>query len=165
MDSTSLYKKLKFSKKRCAKNFFGPNREDWGAYLGKSAKIYEEKIKNKNLHETVNRSPEIVKRPPEAQGRGWGGFFGLRGPWHNALRLFLRNFFLPNIQSVWFLESHTLKYRRLTEVWVGLTEPQRQKLWSFNNFLWPNGKRYYHGTGFIWKLWYCTNHAEFFRFL
>ena len=70
------------------------------------------KIKNKNLHETVNRSLEIVKRPPKAQGRGWGGFFGLRGPWHNALRHFLRKKILGNIQSVWFLESHTLKSQK-----------------------------------------------------
>ena len=37
-------------------------------------------------------------------------------------------------------------YRRLTDVWVGLTEPLGQKSISFNNLLWENGKRYYHGT-------------------
>ena len=42
-----------------------------------------------------------------------------------------------------------LEYRRLTDVWVGLTEPLGQKSISFNNLLWENGKRYYHGTGAI----------------
>ena len=94
MDSTSLYKKLKFSKKRCAKNFFGPNNEDWGAYLGKSAKIYEGKIKNENRQETGMRSPKIEKRPPQPLGGVGSGFFGLGGPSHNALTQFPEKIFL-----------------------------------------------------------------------
>ena len=74
----------KFSKKIGAKIFFGPNPEDWGAYLGKSAKIYEEKIKNENRHETGLRSLKIEKRPRQALGGGGSGFFGLGGPSHNA---------------------------------------------------------------------------------
>ena len=41
------------------------------------------------------------------------------------------------------------EYRRLTDVWVGLTEPLGQKSIVFNNLLWQNGKMYYHGTGAI----------------
>ena len=74
----------KFSKKIGAKIFFGPNPEDWGAYLGKSAKIYEEKIKNENRHETGLSRPKIEKRPRQALGVGGSGFFGLGGPSHYA---------------------------------------------------------------------------------
>ena len=45
-----------------------------------------------------------------------------------------------------FVFAFSHRYRRLTDVWVGLTEPLGQKSISFNNLLWENGKRYYHGT-------------------
>ena len=84
----------KFSKNLGAKIFLGPNLEDWGAYLGKSAKIYEEKIKNKNRHETGLRSPKIEKRPPQPLGGVGSGFFGLGGPSHNASTQFPEKIFL-----------------------------------------------------------------------
>ena len=84
----------KFSKNLGGKIFFGPKLEDWGAYLGKSAKIYEEKIKNKNRHETGLRSPKIEKQPPQPLGGVGSGFFGLGGPSHNALTQFLEKNFL-----------------------------------------------------------------------
>ena len=67
---------------------------DPSAYLGKSAKIYEEKIKNKNRHETGLRSPKIEKRPPQPLGGVGSGFFGLGGPSHNASTQFPEKKFL-----------------------------------------------------------------------
>ena len=56
-------------------------------------------------------------------------------------------FEIARIQTIF--EDVEKAYRRLTDVWVGLTEPLGQKSISFNNLLWENGKRYYHGTGAI----------------
>jgi hypothetical protein len=85
----------KFSKKIGAKIFFGPNPEHWSAYLGKSAKIYEEKIKNENRHETGLSRPKIEFWPRQALGGGGGGFFGLGGPNHNALTQIPEKNFCP----------------------------------------------------------------------
>ena len=83
----------KFSKNLGGKIFFGPKLEDWGAYLGKSANIYEEKIKNKNRHETGLRSPKIERTPQPLGGVG-SRFFGLGGPSHNASTQFPEKKFL-----------------------------------------------------------------------
>ena len=49
--------------------------------------------------------------------------------------------FIITEAHIW--QAFYLEYRRLTEVWVGVTDAVWWKTISFNNWLWPNDKRYH----------------------